>query len=101
MLELLAPDGRADDLVQLRVRGPAAQRLAQVGLVDREQARAQLAVGGQANPVAVGAERLRYRVDEADLALPVGEAEHPRRRVRLARRLLQRVDPVDDLAQLL
>ena len=37
---------------------PVAQRRAQVGLVEREQARAQPAVGGQADAVAVAAERL-------------------------------------------
>ena len=41
--------------------------------------------------VAVGAERLGHRVDEADLALAVGEAEHARGGVRLARHLLERV----------
>ena len=78
--------------LELGVGGAGAQRLAQVGLVQREEAGAQLALGGQADPVAVGAERLGDRVDEADLALAVGEAEHARGGRRLARQLLERVD---------
>ena len=58
---------------------PGAQRRAQVGLAELEQAGAQLAVGGQADAVAVAAERLGDRVDEADAARAVGEAEDARR----------------------
>ena len=61
---------------------PPRSTAAQVGLVDREEAGAQLAVGGQADAVAVGAERLGHRVDEAELAAPVREAEHARGGVR-------------------
>src|SRR6266516_411160 len=101
MLQLLAPDGVAHDRLELRVGGARAHRLAQVGLMQREQAGAQLALGGQADAVAVGAERLGHRVDEPDLAFAVGEAEHARGGRRLARQLLKRVDGSDDLAQLL
>ena len=95
VLELLAPHGVADDLLELAIVGALAQRGAQVGLVQREQARAQAAVGGQPDPVAVAAERLRDRIDEADPALAVGEAVHPGGRVRLARLGLQRIHGVD------
>ena len=60
--------------LELGVVGARAQRLAQVGLADREQAGAELAVRGQADAVAVGAERLGDRVDEADLAPPSANA---------------------------
>src|SRR3954447_22555480 len=91
VLQLLAPDRVAYQRRQLRVRSAGAQRLAQIGLVHREEARAQLALGSQADAVAVRAERLRHGIDEADLAVAVGEAEHPRRGRRLARQLLERM----------
>ena len=47
---------------------PARSGVAQVGLVEGEQARAQAAVGGDADAVAVAAERLGDGVDEADPA---------------------------------
>ena len=68
VLELLAPHGVADDLLEVVVGRAGAQRRAQVGLADAEQAGAQLAVGGQADAVAVAAERLGDRVDEPDAA---------------------------------
>ena len=40
---------------------PVAEGLAQVGLVEREEAGAQLAVGGQADAVAVGSRKARRR----------------------------------------
>ena len=95
VLQLLAPDRVADDPLQLGVVGAGPQRRAQVGLVEGEEAGAQLAVGGQAQPVAVGAERFGDGVDEADLAAPVGEGEDAGGRVRLARQLAQRVDLFD------
>ena len=54
--------------LELVVGRSRAHRLAQVGLAHREEAGAELALGGQAHPVAVRAERLGHRVDEADLA---------------------------------
>src|SRR4051812_39498385 len=74
VLELLAPDGVADDRLQLVVADAGAQRRAQVGLVDREEAGPQAALGCDPDAVAVAAERLTDRVDEADPALAVGEA---------------------------
>ena len=60
-----------------------------------------LPVGGQPDPVAVGAERLRDRVDEPDLAAPaVGEPVDARGRVRLARQRLERVAGLDQRPQL-
>jgi hypothetical protein len=77
-------------IARARRRRAVAQRRAQVGLVQREQAGAQAAVGGQADAVAVAAERLGDRVDEADRARAVGEAVDARGRVRLARLGLER-----------
>ena len=57
VLELLAPDGVADDPLEFVVAGAVAHRRAQIGLAEREQARPQLALGGEADPVAVAAER--------------------------------------------
>ena len=53
---------------ELVVGRAGAQRPAQVGLGLREQAGAQLAVGGQPQPVAVAAERPGDRRDDADPA---------------------------------
>src|SRR3954453_12415038 len=101
VLELLAPDGLADDPRDVVVARAVAQRRAQVGLVDREQACAQAPVGGEADAVAAAADRVPARVDEADLALAVGEAVRARGRVRLARLGLERVDGADRRADLL
>ena len=81
--------------LELVVGRAGAQRLAQVGLVHREQAGAQLALGGHADAVAVAAERLGDGGDEADLALPVGEAPAARRAVALAADGLERIRRVD------
>src|SRR2546426_10544787 len=78
VLELLAPHGLADQLVELGVGCARAQRLPQVGLVQREEAGAELAFRRQPDAVAVCAEGLGHRVHEPDLAAPVGEAENPR-----------------------
>src|SRR3954451_13239029 len=101
VLQLLAPHRVADERRQLRVRRAAAQRLAEVRLVNREEARAQFALGRQPHAVAVGAERLGDGGDEADPPRPGGEAEHARGGRRLARQLLERVHRIDDRAQLL
>src|SRR3954453_3733101 len=95
VLQLLAPHRVADQALDLLIRGPRPQRPAQVGLVKREEAGARLALGGQGHAGAVGAERVPGGVDEADLALSVGEAEDARGRGRLPRELLQRVDGMD------
>src|SRR5436305_7279930 len=64
VLQLLAPDRVADPRGQLLIRGAGAQRLSQVRLVHGEETCAELALGSEPHPVAVGAERLRHRVDE-------------------------------------
>ena len=74
VLELLAPHGVTDDPLELGVRGALAQRPTQVGLVQREQACAEPPVGSETDAVAVTAERLGYRIDEADPAAAVSKA---------------------------
>ena len=81
--------------LELVVGRPGAQRAAQVGLGHREQAGAQLALGGHPDPVAVAAEGLADRRDEADRALAVGELPAPRRAVALAAHVLERIGGVD------
>src|SRR4051794_16398128 len=76
VLQLLAPHRVADERRQLRLRRAAAQRLAQIRLVHREEARAQLALRRQPHAVAVGAERLGEPGDEAGLAPPLGGGGH-------------------------
>src|SRR5438067_11699891 len=75
VLQLFLPRRRADDLLQLLVGSAAAQRAAQIGLDRGEEARAEGALGGEANAIALGAERLADRGDEANRARhAVGEA---------------------------
>src|ERR1051326_2349555 len=90
VLQLFVPDGEAEEIRNFRTCATVSQRPFHVPLAAREQARAQLSVGGDADPVAAGAERLRDRVDEADLALPVGETEPPGGRRQLGRNLDER-----------
>ena len=68
----LVPTARSISCGQLVVAAAAAQDGPQVELPRLEQARAELALGGEAHPVAVAAERLRDAGDDADVALPVG-----------------------------
>src|SRR6266566_6569422 len=101
VLELLVGDRETDQLFEPLVREAVSERCLQIPLAAREEAGAQLSVGGQPDPVARRAERLRNRVDEADLAGAVGEAEAPRSRRRLRRQLLERpalLDQRPDLA---
>src|SRR5262249_2872658 len=100
VLELLAPHGVANDGLELGVGGAVAHRCALVGPAGREQARAQPAVRGQADAVAVTAEWLGDRVDEADPALAIGEAVDARGRAGLARLGFQRVHGIDRGADL-
>src|SRR5207245_374219 len=64
------PD-RRDLRGDLVVGGAVADERAQIGAARREQARVERAVGGQPRARAVGAERLRDRRDDADLAATV------------------------------
>src|SRR5690348_14851568 len=66
VLELLVAHREAEQPLQLGVRGAVAQGRLQVPLAPREEARAQLTVGRQADTVAGRAERLRHRIDESD-----------------------------------
>src|SRR6516225_9639092 len=65
---------------QFLIAGPGAHRIAQVALVLREQAVADLAVGGQPYPVAGPAERPGDRADDAYLRRPAVHQERLRRR---------------------
>src|SRR4029079_5317901 len=67
------PDGRKV-VADLVVGRAAAQQRAEVDPFGGEQARVELAVGGEARPRAVAAERLGYRGDDADLAASVAGA---------------------------
>ena len=58
-------------LGDLVVGGASAEQGADVGLVEGEEAVAELAVGGQANPVAAHAEGAADRGDQADAAAAV------------------------------
>src|SRR5881392_396823 len=78
VLELLVGDREPDQLFEVLVGGAVPERRLQVPFAAREQAGAELAVRGQPDAVAGRAEGLRDRVDEADLAGAVGEAESPR-----------------------
>src|SRR5205085_2929644 len=101
VLELLVGDREPDQLFEPFVRGAVAERALQIPFAAREQAGSQLPVRGQTDAVAGRAERLGDRVDEADLAGAVGEAEAPRGRRRLRRQLLERptlLDQRPDLA---
>ena len=62
----LAAHRDAPAVGDLLVGGARAQRRAQVGLLAGEQAVADLAVGGEPDPVAVAAERAGHRGDDAD-----------------------------------
>src|SRR5690242_584179 len=95
MLELLAPDGVTDDLLELVVARSLAHRRSQVGLIQREKTRPQPSVSGEPDPVAIPAERLRDRVDEPDPALAIGESVGAGGGAGLPCLRLQRVDGVD------
>src|SRR2546427_333405 len=63
---LFAPDRGLDHRSEVIVRDARAHQVAQRGLVQREEARAQAALGRQPDSVAGGAEGLADRGDEAD-----------------------------------
>src|SRR5207245_10354942 len=58
-----------DEPLQLAVRRARAERRPQIDLALVQQAPAEMAVRGEARPVAGGAERLGHGGDDADLAL--------------------------------
>src|SRR5205085_2663665 len=89
MLELFVTYGEPEEGRDLGIRPAVAQCRLDVPFASGEEAGPQLTVGGDANAVATRAERLRHRVDEAELALPVREPEPPRRRRRLGRQFDQ------------
>src|ERR1700719_255304 len=73
---LFVPDGVLDHRAQRVVGRTRAHQVTQRCLLEGEQAGAQAALGGQADAVARGAERLADRRDEADAARrAVGEFE--------------------------
>src|SRR5579883_534394 len=73
MADPLFLDGGADGSGNFFVGRAAAQQLLNVGLLDGKEAIAQLAVAGQADAVAVEAERPGDGSDESDAADAVGE----------------------------
>ena len=91
----LVPTARLDRRGDLVVGPPSRSSLEQVELVGGEQAGAELAVGGEAHPVAVAAERLGDRRDHADRAAAVEVAPAVGRRRAAGRHLLERVHGVD------
>src|SRR5271157_4587824 len=67
----LGGDGFTDGTDDLFIAGAAAQQAADVGLLEGEQAVAQLAVGGQADPVAAHTEGAADRGDHADASAAI------------------------------
>src|SRR5208337_2174778 len=67
----LGGDGFTDGTDDLVIAGAATQQAADVGLLEGEQAVAQLAVGGQADPVAAHAEGAADRGDHAGASAAV------------------------------
>ena len=89
-------------LGHLGFSGVAPEHAADVGLLEREEAVPELAVGGQADAIAAHAERPADRGDEADPAAAVDVVVIDRRRPRiLVGGRLERadlaVDPLEDL----
>src|SRR5579863_4812199 len=68
----------ANELRQFFIRCPALHLRVQIVVPDREQAGANLAIGGDADAAAVAAERMRDRSDDPNLANAVIEAVTPR-----------------------
>src|ERR1700690_1806780 len=68
MALFLVIDRLANECGQLFIAGAVAHERREIMLAHREQAGADLAVGGDANAAAVSAEGVRHRSDDADLA---------------------------------
>src|SRR5439155_1023426 len=79
MAFLLLPDDFLKTLPDNVIRSPAAQQRLQIRLGEAEQAGADFAVGGQAQPIAMAAKRFADRRDNADLATAIGEGPAFRR----------------------
>src|SRR5437016_9947364 len=73
MAGLLLPNHALKPFADIRVRMSIAQSRTQVVLSDTEEASADFAVGRQSNAIAMAAERLAYRRDDADLAAAIGK----------------------------
>ena len=91
----------ADDRRELGVAGAAAQRSAEIEAAGRVQAGEELPVGGQPGTVAIGAERIGRRRDDADRLSAGQRVARRRRRVAAADRRRSRpnarVDAGEDL----
>ena len=99
MAGLLAADRRHPELGDLGIARAAPQWRTQVGLRPSEQAVADLAVGGQPDPVTGAAEGLRHGCDDADR---VAGADHPEqlgRRAAAGERSLRILDQLDVLGE--
>ncbi len=68
---LLLPDNGTQKILHRAVGGAAPQQRPQIVLGHAEEAGADFAVGGQADAVAMAAERFADRGDDADFAAPV------------------------------
>src|SRR6185369_1786752 len=77
MAFLLVPDNLPKPFHNPLVAGCAAQQRLQIVLRQAEEAGADFAVGGQSEAVAMSAERLAHRRDQADLPATVGEGPAP------------------------
>ena len=64
-------DGSGQQIVEFGTRCTSTQDRAHVEFVEREQARAELALGGEPHPVAVPAERLGDAGDDPDLTAAI------------------------------
>src|SRR3982074_2917493 len=83
-------DDFLDELSELFIRSAASHQFVQIMLPNREQAGAQLAIGGDADAAAVATERMRHRGNDSNLAHAIGEAIAPSGFATLVRNLLQR-----------
>ena len=71
----LGGDAVPNQAAQLVIGSAAAQELPGIPFDGREEAIANLALGGQPQAIAIAAEGFAHRIDEADGAATVGEPE--------------------------